>query len=97
MSIHGGEIWKQNRFPFMRCYLVFLGDSWCRIQPPDQRGNIAWTADDGDGGWKWQYTKDEMEQMLTDMDYECLGQFSEILREQKESLYAYAVTNPDFR
>ena len=84
----GGQVWEQTRFPFMSCYLVYLGkDGWCRINKPDQRGNIVQTDEDEPGMWKWQYTTEAMEALLAKYDYELVGQFSDILDEQMDRLY----------
>ncbi len=90
-GLHGGEVWEQKRFPFFRCYLVYLGkDGWCRIQPPDERGNIAWATETDKPG-KWQYTTDEMVALLDEHRYVLVGQFADILKKDQETNWELAV------
>ena len=92
-ELHGGEIWQQNQMPFFKCYLVYLGkDGWCRIQPPDEVGNIAWTCESPVAGkWQWQYTTNEMVALLNDNGYELVGQFAELLKERQERNWELAI------
>lgn len=88
-ELRGGQIWAQAKFPFFRCYLVYLGkEGWCRIQPPDRQGNIAMTSGSKEEGFSGPiYTTEQMEALLTLRNFECQGQFSDQEDAQREFWY----------
>jgi hypothetical protein len=81
----GGEIWKQNRHPYMSRYIVTGVPSdrddgvkyshMAKSSDPRQIGNTLCDRADG----RMTYTQQELAEHLHDLDYECEGQLYHIL------------------
>ncbi len=85
-ELYGGQLWKQLAFPFCSCYIVFLDlNQWCRIHTPaENQGNIAMKERDGGGPI---YTREQMLKVLERGRYTCMGQYAEVLGNQREVAY----------
>ena len=84
----GGEIWTQNRFPYMTRYIVTGVPSDQDVKhshmalssDPREIGN---TLCDRDAEGHMTYTAEQLAHHLHDLDYECEGQLYHLLLEEK--------------
>ncbi len=90
-DLRGGQVWKQQAFPYCSCYIVYLGgDHFIRTSMPDQAGSIAMTAD-GDGPI---YPAVELLALLVEKGYECAGQFVDSLQAEPDGERHHGIVRP---
>jgi len=80
----GGQFWKQESFPYMSRYVIFVGitgddKEWIMLGDPRNQGNMACTSKDHDNPL---WTEDELLKYFKRCHYTCQGQFRGVWLEE---------------
>ena len=87
-EVGGGQIWKQDRFPYMVRYITLLGDGkMATLSDPREEGSTVCTTEDG----TWQWNASELYERLVRLGYTCCGQLHDLIDEEQERLYMEAL------
>ncbi len=87
-EIGGGQVWHQERFPFMVRYVTLLGNgTLAMLSDPRQRGSVVCNDEKG----KWQWEAAELEARPKGLGYVCQGQLDELLLAEQGQLIERAI------
>ncbi len=84
-ALGGGQFWKQEEFPFMSRYVVYVGrleedkQDWIMLGDPRNQGNIACTTTDHDNPL---WIEEELIAHFARCNYTCQGQFKGVWIEE---------------
>jgi len=78
-ELRGGQIWKQERFPYMTRYITLTADGGAAmLGDPRQEGSCIVT--DASGRWNWNW--DGLEERLKSLGYVNQGQLHNLLTKE---------------